>query len=440
MLLETHHQNTAAEALKLARDLGATQAEVHLNIEEGFNINARNQDVETLEHSFEKNLGITVYFDKKTGSAVSSDLSPAALKAAVEKACSIARFTGNDPYAGLADPSLFATQFSDLDLYHPWNITPTEAIDLALECEAKAYALDKRVKQVDEVGVSTRNYSTIYGNSLGFLQGYKASQSFMSCSIIAEENNQMHRGHDYTIARDGTQLDSPTVLAERSVEKAVRRIGAYQIKTTRAPIIFEAPLARGLIANFIKAISGGSLYRKSSFLVDHLGRAVFPDFVQIHQRPHLIGGLGSANYDSEGVATQDLDYIKDGILQHYVLGSYSARKLGMQSTGNANGVHNLFMNHSDLDLKQLLKKMDRGLLVTELMGQGVNLMTGDYSRGAFGFWVENGEIQHPVEEISIAGNLKDMLLNLVAVANDVDKRSNIQTGSILLNEMMIAGS
>ena len=304
----------------------------------------------------------------------------------------------------------------------------------------KARSLDQRITQVDRVSFDTHQSLAIYANSNGFLHGFKSSRHLMSCTAIAEAEGQMQRDYEYTVARKASDLGSPALLAEQCVAKVTKRLGARPIKTTRCPVIFEASLARGLISNFIRAISGGSLYRKTSFLLDHLGKSVFPSFVRIWQEPQLKGAWGSANYDSDGVATRELDYIKEGLLHSYVLGEYSARRLGLKTTGNAGGVYNLFINHSDQDFKALVKQMGRGLIVTELMGQGVNLLTGDYSRGAFGFWVENGEIQHPVEGVTIAGNLRDLLANLVAVANDVDKRSSIQTGSILLADMMVAGN
>ncbi len=433
------YEAVVAQALELALQQGSTQAEAHLGLANGFSINVRRQDVETLEQTRERNLSLTVYFNQRSGTATTSDLSREALQACVAKACNIARFTSEDPYAGLADSSLLAQEFKELDLYHPWDITPAEAIALAIRCEKAALAFHKRVSQIDGVGFDTHNAFTVYANSNGFLHSYRSSRHSLSCTPIVEERHNMQRDYDYTVARQAALLSSPENLAQQAVARVVRRLGARQIKTLRCPVIFEAPLARGLLHNFVRAISGGSLYRKSSFLLDHLDKKVFPSFVNIWQEPHLKGAWASANYDSDGVATRELDYVNQGILKNYILGDYSARKLGMQTTGNAGGVYNLFINHSAQDLKALLKQMGKGLLITELMGQGVNLLTGDYSRGAFGFWVENGEIQYPVEEITIAANLKEVFLNVVAVANDVDTRSSVQTGSILVDEMMVAG-
>ncbi len=432
-------QDIASQVLNLAQQKGATQAEVHLSVEEGFSVNVRNADVETLEHTREKNLSITVYIDHKTGSATTSDVSQAALVAAVEKACSIARFTGVDPYAGLADPALLAQNFSDLQLYHPWEITPAEAIALALRCEERAKSIDARITQVDGVSVSTQNYISLYANSHHFMGSSQGSEHVLSCSLIAEQNAEMERAHDYSIARSASDLESAESLAERTAAKVLARLGATQIATTQCPVIFEAPLARGLLGALVRAISGANLYRESSFLLNQRGQKIFPDYIDVYQRPHLPVGWGSAHYDSDGVATRDLDYVRGGILENYVLGDYSARRLGLQSTGNANGVHNLFVKNSSLSFNDLLKKMDKGFLVTELMGQGLNLLTGDYSRGAFGYWVENGTIQCPVHEVTIAGNLRNMFAGLVAVGSDIDRRSNIQTGSILLEEMTVAG-
>lgn len=446
MLVEQTHSELkdleiiAAQALDLAKQRGAAQAEVHLSKEEGFSTTVRNSDVETLEHTREKSLSISVYFQQRCGTATTSDLSKAAILATVEKACSIARYTSEDPYTGLADSALMATHFPDLELYYPWDITPAEAIHLSIQCEQKARSIDSRITQVDAVNFNKHQGIYVYANSHGFLNGFPVSDYMMSCSLIASDGSEMHRDYDYSLARKGLYLDSPEALAERAAQKVLSRLGATQLKTTRCPVIFQSQLARGLLGQFIRAISGGNLYRKSSFLLDHLNKPVFPSFVNIVQKPHLLGGWGSANYDNDGVFTRDLDYIKNGVLESYALGNYSARKLGLVSTGNADGVHNLSINHSGLDFKALLKQMDRGLLVTELMGQGVNILTGDYSRGAFGYWVENGEIQHPVEEITIAGNLKELFAHLVAVGSDVDTRANIQTGSILLNEMTIAGA
>ncbi len=432
-------QAVAEKTLLLAKRQGATQAEVHLSMENGFSVHAREGDVDTLEHTREKNLVLTVYFGFQSGTATTSDLSASAISSAVEKASNIARYTGADPYSGLADPELIAKQFPDLKLYHHWDISPAEAIDLALRCEKEARQRDKRIIRTEGVNLSTHDYFIIYANSHGFIGHSSASEHLFSCGLIAEQDQKMQRASEYSLVRNPADLEAPELLADRTVDKVLSRLGAVQITTRQCPIIFNPSTARGLLGSFIRAVSGGSLYREASFLLNHLDQPVFPSFVKIDQRPRLLGGWGSTNFDSEGVETNDLSFVDNGILKSYVLGSYSARKLGLKTTGNSDGVHNLFINTSDQDQAGLLKKMGDGLLVTELMGQGINIITGNYSRGAFGYWVENGVIQYPVEEITIAGNLKDMFANLVSVGNDVDQRGNIQTGSILLEEMTLAG-
>jgi len=429
----------AAMALEEAKCFGAQSAEVVVRTEKGFMVDVRNAAVETLEHHQEHGLVVTVFHNQRSGSASTSDLSAQAISSAVTKACSIAQFTGIDEFAGLADASRLAKRYPDLSLCHPWHITPAEAITMAIECERVALQQDKRIKQCEAVSVNNFEMMRVYANSLGFIGDYPLSYHSMSCSLLAEQDGCKERDYEHTAARRPRDLDDMVMLAKHAAEKTTRRLGAKKIKTQKCPILFHAPVAKGLLASFVGAISGGSLYRKASFLVDHLGKAIFPSFVHIFQEPHLRAALGSAPFDSEGVATQDLDYVKEGILQHYVLGSYSARKLGMQTTGNAGGVFNLTINHGEENLHKLMQRMGTGLFVTELMGQGVNLTNGDYSRGAFGYWVENGEIQHPVHEVTIAGNLRDMFAQLVAVANDTDTRGNVRTGSMLLAQMTVAG-
>lgn len=426
-------------ALEEAKCFGADHAEVLITEEKGFSVSARNGDVETVEHHQERGMAITVYHNQQCGTASTSDLSPQAISSTVEKACSFARYAGQDKFAGLADAARLAKNFPDLDLYHHWNITPAEAIELAIECEAVGRRQDQRIIQCESADVNTFDWFKVYGNTHGFLGAYPLSRHGISISLVAKSGDEMQRDYEYTTSRRPEELDDVAFIAKHAAEKTVKRLGARKIKTQVCPVIFHAPLAKSLIGAFIGAISGGSLYRKASFLVDHLHKRVFPDYVHIFQEPHLRGALGSMPFDSEGVATQDLDYVKDGILTSYVLSSYSSRKLGMQTTGNAGGVCNLSISHTDMNLLKLMQKMGKGLLVTELMGQGVNIVTGDYSRGAIGYWVENGEIQYPVDEITIAGNLQDMFATMVAVGNDVDLRGNVRTGSILLEQMTIAG-
>lgn len=435
----TKWQNVVADVLAQAKAQGATSAEVSAGFSSGFSATVRMGDVETITYNSDKNVGVTIYIGQQQGSATTSDISPAAIKSTVAAACSIARLTGSDPYAGLADKALLAEQIPELDLYHPWSISVEQGIDLALKCENYARGLDKRITNSEGATCATHQGLSVYGNSLGFLGSYASSRHSLSCALIAQSGSQMKSDYSFTTARAAEDLLSEKWVAEQVVARATGQLDAQRLTTREAPVIFAADLASGLIGQFIAAIRGSSLYRKSSFLLDHLGKQVFPDNIHIHQQPHIIKGLGSAPFDGEGVRTQSLDYINKGILENYVLSSYSARKLGMQSTGNAGGVFNLFIDSTAGDLTELLKKMDKGLLVTHLMGHGVNIVTGDYSRGATGFWVEGGKIQFPVEEITIAGNLRDMFRHLIAVGSDVDRRGNIQSGSLLIEKMIIAG-
>jgi PmbA protein len=427
------------QVLQAANRQGATSAEAAVSISSGFSTTVRMGDVETLEHNNDKSISLTVYFGKRSGSSSGSDFSPEAIHTLVEKACNIARFTEEDAYSGLADQALLAFDYPDLDLYHPWRITPQQGMEIALNCENIARATDRRITNSEGATLSTHENYFVYGNSHGFLGGYPSTLHSLSCVLIAKENNSMQRSYDYSDARDPKNLAKSEQIALTAVEKTVSRLNPQGLSTRQVPVIFAAEVARGLLSAFTSAVSGSQLYRKASFLVDHLGLSIFPQSINIDERPHLLGALGSAPFDSEGVSTRAKYFVKDGMLESYLLGSYSARKLDLKPTGNASGAHNLFINTTELDLPALLRKMDTGLLVTEVMGQGVNLVTGDYSRGASGFWVEKGEIQYPVEEITIAGNLKDMFKHIVAVANDVDPRGNIHTGSILLESMMVAG-
>ena len=431
-------RDLAKHALRSLEKRGVT-GEIILRNTTGFSVTARLGDVETLEHHDEKSFGVTVFHEQCIGSASSSDWSLNAIDASIEKAVTIARFSNPDPCAGLADPSRFAKYLPDCDLSHPWSIAPAEAIQLAIECEKKACAKDKRIINSDGASVSTLNSQVLYANTAGFLGDYASTEHGVSCSLIAKEKEEMQRDNAYTVARSATQLWSIDTVASLAAEKTIQRLGARRIKTQHCPIIFKACIAKSLLSGLVHAISGGNLYRQSSFLLNTLGQKIFPSFVNIFQEPHLLSAMGSCPFDAEGVETVNQHYVRDGELVSYVLGSYSSRKLGMQSTGNAGGVFNLSITHSDLTLAKLIQTMGRGLLVTELMGQGVNITTGDYSRGASGFWIDNGEIQFPVEEITIAGNLKTMFLGIIASANDVDTRGGIRTGSILLDQMTVAG-
>lgn len=427
------------DILEQAKKLGMDQAEVSASIESGFSVTARMGDVETLEHQQEKNLQITVYKGHRNSSSSSSDFSPDALLSVLQKTCAMTDYTEQDPYSGLADAQSMATHYPDLHLFHPWHLTPTEAIDMAIHCESMARKQDPRIKNSEGASVSTYQSQYIYANTHGFLGDFSTTEHSIDCCVIAEINGEMQRDFEYTIARDANQLQTVAWVAEQVAEKTVRRLGARKISTRQCPVIFHASVARNFLGNFVSAISGYHLYRRTSFLCDHLGKMIFPSLMTIYQEPHLASTIGSSPFDDEGVATQKIVYVENGMLQSYVLDSYSARKLGLPTTGNSGGVFNLLMSQGDKNLAALCKAMGTGLLVTELIGQGVNLMTGDYSRGVFGFWVEKGEIQYPVQEVTIAGNLRDMFQGVQLIGNDVDYRGNIKTGSILLSNMVIAG-
>jgi len=431
-------ESLVAEALKLAQKKGATNAEAGMSFASGLNVTVRMGEVETLEYNRDRSLGVSVYLGQHKGSASTSDWSAKALEDTVEAACAIARHTGEDPYAGLADEDRMATEILDLDLCHPWEISAEQAIEQAKECEDEARA-NEQITNSEGATVSTRMGTNVYGNTNGFLAGYTGTRHSMSCSVIADDNAGMQRDYWYTIARDANDMETAEAVGKKAAQRTMARLNARKLKTATVPVVFQAEVATGLFQHLIRAISGGNLYRQSSFLLDYIGRKIFPDFMQIQEQPHLKKHLGSASYDSEGVATRQRSIVDDGVLQGYVLSSYSARKLGMETTGNAGGVHNLQVLPGEKDLHGLLAEMDNGLLVTELMGQGINIVTGDYSRGAAGFWVENGEIQYPVEEITIAGNLRDMFEHIVQVGTDVDMRGNVQTGSVLIESMTLAG-
>ena len=429
-----------AEVIDEAARQGASAAEAGLSMDQGLSVGVRLGEVETIEHHRSQGLGVTVYFGQRKGSASTTDLRTEALRETVAAACRIAQYAAEDEFAGLPDAELLAKEFPDLDLYHPWALDVEPAIALALECENAARGFHPAITNSEGASLNTYQGLRVLGNSLGFLHGYPSSRHSLSCSVIGQSGDSMQRDDWWTVARDAGDLESAVQVGWKAAERTVRRLGARTLSTRQCPVLFAADVAGGLLGHFIGAIRGGNLYRKSSFLLDCLGKPVFPAFIHLHEQPHLRKALGSAPYDSEGVATRPRDLVKDGILQSYVLSTYSARKLGLQTTGNAGGVHNLILDPGELDLAALLKKMGKGLWVTELMGQGVNLVTGDYSRGASGFWVENGEIQDPVEEITIAGNLRDMYLKILAVGNDVDLRGNTRTGSILVEEMTVAGN
>jgi PmbA protein len=428
------------DALTYARERGATAAEAEVSEGYGQTVTVRRGEVETIEYNRDKGMGISVYLGQQRGHASTSDFSPKALRDAVDAALSIARFTAADDCAGLADADLLAREFPELQLWHSWTLPVERAIEIATACEDAAFAVDERISNSEGASVTTQESHFVYGNSSGFLAGYPSSRHSISCSVIAGENDGMQRDDWYDVARAAADLVTPESIGKRAAERAVSRLASRKIETTQVPVLFEAPIAASLLGHFVSAVSGGSLYRKSTFLLDSMGTQVFAPHVHISDLPHIQKGLGSGTFDDEGVATQSREVVKDGIVQGYFLGSYSARKLGMRSTGNAGGNHNLILRDTGDDFAALLKKLHRGLLVTELMGQGVNAITGDYSRGAAGYWVENGEIAYPVQEITIAGNLKDMYRGIVAIGNDVMRRSSRQCGSILIDHMTIAGN
>ncbi|TXF09537.1 metalloprotease PmbA [Pelomicrobium methylotrophicum] len=429
----------AQDALDHARRQGASACEAEVSVGFGQTVTVRLGEVETIEYNRDKGLGVTVYLGRQRGHASTSDFTPEAIRQTVEAALAIARHTASDDCAGLADEDLLAREFPDLDLYHPWPLPVEQAIELAKACEDAAFAVAPQVRNSEGATVSVQASQFIYANSLGFMGGYPSSRHSVSCTVIAGRDEEMQRDYWYSTARSPDDLEPALAVGRRAGERAVRRLGARKIATVQVPVVFEAPVAATLLSHFVAAVSGGNLYRRASFLVDSLGKPVFEPSIQIRERPQLKRGLASAPFDEEGVATRDRDVVKDGVLQGYFLGSYSARKLGLRSTGNAGGNHNLILQSGPLDLPGVLKAMGRGLLVTELLGHGVNLVTGDYSRGAAGYWVEDGVIAYPVQEITIAGNLADLFRSIVAVGNDVVVRGSKQCGSILIERMTVAG-
>ena len=430
----------AALAMDLARKSGASASEAAVSRTAGLDVNIRLGDVETIEHTQDNSLGVTVYFGHSKGAASSTDFRTSAVRETVEAACRIARHTAQDEFSGLADPDRMAVDPPDLDLFHPWTLSTEEAIALALETETAARDHDPRITNSDGASVSRHDGDYVYGNSHGFLEGYSSSRNSLSCVVIAEDSSGMQRDYWYSSARDPASLEPAAQIGLTAARRALRRLGARKLDTRNAPVLYEADIARGVIGHFVSAVRGANLYRKASFLVDRLGERVMAEHLRIHEQPHLRGALASAAFDGEGVATTPRDLITDGVLQGYVLDSYSARKLGVSTTGNAGGVHNLTVDSGPKSFETLVAEMGTGLLVTELMGMGINIVTGDYSRGAAGFWVEGGEIAYPVEEITIAGNLADMFVGIREVGSDVDARGAVRTGSLLIDEMTIAGN
>ncbi|ABP78723.1 metalloprotease PmbA [Stutzerimonas stutzeri] len=422
-----------------ARRQGASASEVSVSMEQGLSTTVRQGEVETVEFNRDQGFGITLYVGQSKGSASTTGSGDEAIRETVAAALAIARHASQDEFAGLADATLMARELPDLDLYHPWSITPEQAIEQALSCESAAFDFDARIRNADGTSLNTHQGCRAYGNSNGFIGGYCSTRHSLSCVMIAESEGQMQRDYFYDVNRIGEALIDPRTIGRRAAERAVRRLGARPIPTCEVPVLFAPELATGLFSHFIAAISGGNLYRKASYLEDALGQTLFPEWLSLDERPHIPRALGSASYDGDGLATYAKPFVENGRLISYVLSTYSGRKLGMPSTANAGGVHNLFVSHGEEDQAALLRRMGRGLLVTELMGQGLNLVTGDYSRGAGGYWVENGEIQFPVQEVTIAGNLRDMFRQIVAIGCDIETRGNVRTGSVLIERMMVAG-
>ena len=436
-------RNIAQEMLSYARHQGASAASAEVSEGFGQAVTVRQGEVETIEYNRDKGLGITVYLGKQRGNASTSDFSLQAIRDTVDAALSIARYTATDDCSGLPEEESLAREFPDLDLYHPWDLPVDDAIELARECELTALDADSRINNSEGATVNVHEAQFVLANSLGFVGGYPTSRHSISCSVIAEQDEAMERDYWYSVARSAADLQSAKEVGRIAAERTVRRLGARQMETMQAPVLFASSVAASLLGHFVNAASGGSLYRKSSFLLDSLDQPVFSSHVNIADQPDIPRGLASGGFDDEGVKTVRRNIVENGVLKGYFLGSYSARKLGLKTTGNAGGNHNLIMQPSgqgDLDLAGLLKTMNKGLLVTELLGQGVNTLTGDYSRGAAGFWVEHGEIRYPVHEVTIAGNLKQMYRNIVAVGRDVLVQGSRQCGSILIEGMTVAGS
>ncbi|MBI5921683.1 MAG: metalloprotease PmbA [Betaproteobacteria bacterium] len=429
----------AADVLRHARELGATACEADVSEAFGLSVTVRKREIETIEYNRDKGIGVTTYLGQRRGHASTSDFSPQALRATVAAAVSIARLTAADPCAGLPEAKLLAKEGKNLDLYHPWHLPVEEAMTIARQCEEAAFAVSPLIRNSEGASVSLQHSQFVFANSLGFMGGFPTSRHFISCAVIAGKGNRMQRDDWHTSARDWTKLAAPAAVGDYAARRALSRLGAKRLKTRQVPVLFEAPLASGLIGSLVHAVSGGSLYRKTSFLLDSIGQKIFPSHVHISERPHLPGAMASSPFDDDGVATHDREVVSAGVLQGYFLSTYSARKLGMQTTGNAGGCHNLIVRPGSLDFRGLLRKMGTGLLVTELLGQGVNYVTGDYSRGAAGYWVEDGEIAYPVQEITIAGNLREMFQGIAAIGNDILVRGSKQVGSILIERMTVAG-
>jgi PmbA protein len=441
---DTSHQDLdrlaelAEDTIRRARAAGASQAEVSASIDVGLNVNVRLGEVETVEHTRDRGFALTVYFGQRKGSASTADLHPDSIQATIEQACAIAKFTEEDPASGLADAERMAKDFPDLDLWHPWDLDVGSAIALGQDIEDAGRAV-AGITNSDGSSVNAGQSLSVYANSHGFLGRERGTRHSLSVALIAGDDDGMQRDYWYDSVRNANDFMDAAEIGRKAAERTLSRMGARRLGTRQAPVLFAPEVSRSLLGHLLGAVSGGSLYRRSSFLVDHVGKQILPSWFRIDEKPLVPRGHGSSVFDAEGVATIDAPLVVDGVLQRYILGSYSARKLGLSSTGNAGGVHTLYVRTGDDDFAGMLRKLGTGLLVTEVMGQGVSIVTGDYSRGASGFWVENGQIAYPVEEITIAANLRDMYANLVAVGADVDRRSHILTGSWLVEKMTIAG-
>ncbi|MDC3189582.1 metalloprotease PmbA [Pseudoalteromonas elyakovii] len=433
-------KDAVSEVLEHAKKLGATAAEAAMSSTSGLSVSTRMGEVETIEFNQDGGLGISVYVGNNKGSASTADLNPKTLRTVVEKAIDIAKFTSDDPFNGIADKELLEFAPQDLDLYHPWEVSPEQGVEFCHQAEQAALNADERIVNSDGASFSSHQGLRVYGNSHGMIAGYPRTRHSISTMVIGKEGEQMQRDSAYTIARHKDDLNDAAKVGLEAATETLAKLNSQKLGTMKVPVIFRADIANSLFGHLVSAIGGGALYRKSSFLLDSLGTKVFSDCVNISERPHLLKGLASSPFDAEGLKTVDREIIQGGELQTYLLASYAARKLSMTPTGHAGGIHNWLVEQTHADLKALLKTMGTGLLVTELMGQGVNTVTGDYSRGAAGFWVENGEIQYPVSEITIAGNLKDMFKAVVGLGGDIERRGGIQTGSVLIEQMQVAGS
>ncbi len=437
--LSTEFQAMAEQVLTAAKAKGATAAELDIDKSMGLSVEVRMGQVDKLQYHRDQGINLTVFFGHRKGYASTGDFSPQALEDTLEAACRIARYTSEDDFNGLADADRMATEFPTLDLYHPWELNADMAIEMALQTEAVAREHDVRITNSEGAGVDSYAGMSLYANSHGFMGVSHSTRHSLSCSVVAQDGDSMQRDYWYSVSRVPGLLESADSVGAEAAQRTVRRLNARSLSTREAPVLFVPQMARGLVGQLVSAISGGSQYRKASFLLNSIGQQAFPDFVQLREDPLIRQALGSRSYDAEGVATQARDIVKDGVIQGYFLSSYSARKLGMQSTGSASGATNLLLADTGVSFPDLLAQMGTGLMVTELIGSGVNGITGDYSRGAVGYWVENGMIVHPVEEVTIAGNLKAMFQGIVAIGDDVDARGSIRTGSILIDKMTIAG-